>query len=53
MDRDDADWIRGRMIVTPHVAWHSEQGWYEMRCKAAQTARMCLVEKRLRNLIEE
>jgi D-3-phosphoglycerate dehydrogenase len=51
--RDDADWIRGRMIVTPHVAWHSEQGWYEMRCKAAQTARMCLVEKRLRNLIEE
>ena len=50
--REDADWVRGRLLINPHVAYYSEQGWYEMRYKAAQTARLYLVEKRLRNLIE-
>ena len=51
--RADADWVRGRLLINPHVAYYSEQGWREMRLKTAQTARLFLVEGRLRNRIEE
>ena len=50
--RADEDWVRGRLIVNPHAAYYSEQGWREMRYKAPQTARMYLLDGRLRNLIE-
>jgi len=50
--REDAAWLRGRLLITPHVAYYSEEGWHEMRSKAARTARMYLVEGKLRNLIE-
>ena len=50
--REDAPWIRGRLLINPHVAYYSEQGWYEMRFKAAETARMYLVTGKLRNYIE-
>jgi len=50
--RDDAAWLGGRLLVTPHVAFYSEEGWYEMRYKAAETARLFLAEGRLRNRIE-
>ncbi len=50
--RDDAEWVRGRLLITPHVAFYSEEGWYEMRFKAAQTARLFLVQGRLRNRVE-
>jgi len=50
--REDAEWIRGRLLITPHVAYYSEEGWYEMRWKAARTARMYLVDGRLRNKVE-
>ena len=49
--RKDAAWLRGRLLITPHVAYYSERGWYEMRYKAAQTARMFLLDGRARNLI--
>jgi len=50
--REDAEWLRGRLLITPHVAYYSEEGWQEMRWKAARTARMYLVEGKLRNLVE-
>lgn len=50
--REDAPWLGGRLLMTPHVAFYSEEGWHEMRYKAAQTARLYLVEGRLRNRIE-
>lgn len=50
--RADEDWLKGRLIINPHAAWHSDQGWYEMRYKAAETARMFLLEGYLRNLIQ-
>jgi D-3-phosphoglycerate dehydrogenase len=49
--RADEKWLRGRLVITPHCAYYSEQGWYEMRYKAAETARMYLVDGRLRNQI--
>jgi len=51
--RNDEPWIAGRAIINPHVAYYSERGWYEMRYKAAETAKMLLLEKRLRNQITE
>ena len=51
--RADAEWLEGRLMINPHAAYYSERGWYEMRYKAAQTARMYLVDGRLRNQITE
>lgn len=50
--REDHDWLSGRLIVNPHTAYYSEEGWYEMRFKAAETARIYLTEGRLRNHIQ-
>ncbi len=49
--RKDEPWIRGRLIINPHAAYYSEQGWFEMRYKAAETARLYLLRGKLRNLI--
>ncbi len=49
--RNDEEWILGRVIITPHVGYYSQRGWYEMRYKAAETARMCLADGKLRNRI--
>lgn len=42
--RDDEPWLAGRLIITPHVADYSEDGWYEVHYKAAETARLFLVD---------
>ena len=47
--RSNEPWLIGRMIVNPHSAYYSEQGWVEMRYKAAETARLFLLEGKLRN----
>jgi len=49
--RKNEKWLRGRLLVTPHTAWYSRQAWCEMRRKAAETARMYLLDGRLRNRI--
>ena len=51
--RADEPWLAGRLVINPHVAYYSGQGWFEMRYKAAETARLALVEGRLRNLITQ
>jgi len=50
--RADEEWLGGRLLINPHMAYYSRQGWHEMRYKAARTARMYLLENRLRNLID-
>ena len=49
--RADEPWLAGRLLITPHVAYYSRQGWREMRYKAAETARMYLLDGVLRNRI--
>ncbi len=51
--RDDEPWLSGRLVINPHAAYYSEQGWFEMRYKAAEAARLYLVQNRLRNRIGE
>jgi len=46
--RQDAPWLAGRLVITPHVADYSEEGWDELHYKTAETARLFLVEGRQR-----
>jgi D-3-phosphoglycerate dehydrogenase len=47
----DEDWLRGRLIVTPHVAWASADAVRDMRVKAIETARDYLINGTLRNCL--
>lgn len=49
--RADEPWVAGRLLINPHTGYYSEEGWVEMRYKAAETARLFLVEGKLRNHI--
>ena len=46
------DWLAGRLVITPHNAFHSDAAGVEMRCNAAETVRLFLEEGVLRNRIE-
>lgn len=43
--------VAGRIVINPHTAYYSESAWYEMRYKAAETVRLCLVDGVVRNRI--
>jgi phosphoglycerate dehydrogenase-like enzyme len=43
-------WLSGRLLVTPHAAFHSPEAQLDMRRKAAETAALFLREGRLRNV---
>ena len=46
------EWLAGRLVVTPHNAFHSDEAGVEMRRNAAETVRLFLEEGVLRNRIE-
>ena len=47
--QNDADWLAGRFVVTPHAAFYSEAGYIDMRTFAAEILRDYLTTGRLRN----
>lgn len=49
--RNNEEWLQGRLIITPHVADYSEEGWYEVHYKAAETTRLYLTDGTVRNRI--
>ena len=49
--RNGESWLDGRLMINPHTAYYSEEALYEMRYKAAETVRLCLVEGKIRNRI--
>lgn len=48
---NDKDWLRGRLIVTPHVAFYSPEAREEMRRKAALGAKIVLEGKQPVNCV--
>jgi len=42
--RDREEWLNGRLIITPHIAFHTPQAWDDIRRKSAETMRDVLVE---------
>ena len=51
--RQAEEWLGGRLLITPHKAFYSASAFYDMRYKAAETARMYLTAGRLRNRVTE
>ncbi|MBR0678218.1 C-terminal binding protein [Roseomonas alkaliterrae] len=49
--RDREEWLNGRLIVTPHIAFHTPQAWDDIRLKSAETMRDVLVEGLNTNVI--
>ncbi len=47
--RNDAPWLAGRFVVTPHAAFYSEAGYLDMRTFSAEILLEFLFEGRLRN----
>jgi lactate dehydrogenase-like 2-hydroxyacid dehydrogenase len=47
----DEDWIRGRLIITPHAAFYNAESFNEMREKAAKEALRVLKGEKPRNRI--
>ncbi|GAA5870068.1 hypothetical protein JCM1840_003572 [Sporobolomyces johnsonii] len=37
-------WLRGRMVLTPHSAFHSPESLFDIRIKSAQTMREVLID---------
>jgi D-3-phosphoglycerate dehydrogenase len=51
--RNHEEWLKGRLIITPHNAFYSDYSMYEARYNAAETARLFLQENKHRNAVSE
>ncbi len=51
--RRDEDWLRGRLVITPHNAFYSDHSMAECRFQAAETARLFLAEGVHRNSVPD
>ena len=51
--RDQPDWLRGRLILTPHSAWSSPESQHDARRLSAETAVAYLRGGVLRNCVNE
>ncbi len=49
--RDRADWTLGRLIITPHIAFHSPEAWDDIRRLSVETIRDVLLEGKQTNVI--
>ncbi|HTW27948.1 MAG TPA: NAD(P)-dependent oxidoreductase [Acetobacteraceae bacterium] len=44
-------WLAGRLIVTPHSAFHTPEAYHDIRVKSAETMRAALLSDRPQNVI--
>jgi C-terminal binding protein len=44
-------WTEGRLIITPHSAFHTPEAWNDIREKSAETMRACLLGPKPQNVI--
>jgi len=49
--REREKWAEGRLIITPHAAFHSPESWEDIRVKSAETMRAALLGPRAQNVI--
>ncbi len=49
--RDRAAWLEGRLVVTPHSAYHTPEAWDDIRRKAAETMAAALLSNAPQNVI--
>jgi phosphoglycerate dehydrogenase-like enzyme len=44
-------WLEGRLVITPHVAFHSPEAWADIRRKSAETMAAALLTNRPQNVV--
>jgi C-terminal binding protein len=44
-------WLTGRLVITPHIAFHTPEAWDDIRIKSAETMRDVLVDGLRTNVI--
>jgi C-terminal binding protein len=44
-------WLEGRLVVTPHSAFHTPEAHHDIRTKSAETMRAALLTDRPQNVI--
>jgi C-terminal binding protein len=44
-------WLEGRLVITPHSAFHTPEAWDDIRTKSAETMRAALLSDRPQNVI--
>jgi phosphoglycerate dehydrogenase-like enzyme len=44
-------WVEGRLIITPHSAYHDPEAWDDIRTKSAETMRAALLGPKPQNVI--
>jgi phosphoglycerate dehydrogenase-like enzyme len=44
-------WLEGRLVITPHSAFHTPEAYYDIRTKSAETMRAALIDGRPQNMI--
>lgn len=49
--RAGEDWLRGRLVITPHIAFHTPEAWDDIRTKSLETMRDVLVGGKDTNVI--
>lgn len=49
--RDREAWLNGRLVVTPHSAFHTPEAWNDIRRKSAETMAAALLSNRPQNVI--
>lgn len=49
--QENAEWLRGRLTLTPHAAFYCDEALWEMRHKAARTALEFLEDETLQNCV--
>lgn len=49
--RDREPWLEGRLIVTPHSAFHTPEAWADIRRKSAETMAAALLSNAPQNVI--
>lgn len=45
------EWLRGRLVITPHSAFHSPEAWEDIRSLSAITMKEVLVDGKETNVI--
>lgn len=49
--RKNEDWIKGRLLISPHAAFYSEEAGYDLCFKALAAARDAILGRELKNIV--
>ncbi len=49
--REQEPWLQGRLVVTPHAAFHSPEAWADIRRKSAETMLAALLGEAPQNVV--